>query len=73
MLAYHNDPKIKLKYVARFEAHRVADEVIQGQGWEDGKGCFVGCTLRITITTDSQSSWAGPFGWLTWQTQYLKG
>jgi hypothetical protein len=45
MLAFHNDPAIKAKYVARFEAHRKADQVIQGQGFENGRGCFVGCTL----------------------------
>lgn len=30
LLAYHNDPTIKAKYVARFAAHRSADAVIQG-------------------------------------------
>ena len=45
MQAYHNDPAIKAKYVARFAAHRAADDVIQGQGFSDGRGCFVGCTL----------------------------
>jgi hypothetical protein len=34
-----------LKYQQRFEAHRAADEVIQGTGFENGRGCFVGCTL----------------------------
>ena len=37
MLAYHNDPAVKAKYVARFAAHRAADEVVQGHpvlgGW----------------------------------------
>ena len=45
MLSYLNDPAVKAKYQARFAAHRVADEVIQGQGFENGRGCFVGCTL----------------------------
>lgn len=45
MLSYHNDPAVKAKYVARFEAHRKADEVIQGTGFDNGRGCFVGCTL----------------------------
>jgi hypothetical protein len=45
MLSYLNDPAVKAKYVARFEAHRKADEVIQGQGFKNGRGCFVGCTL----------------------------
>jgi hypothetical protein len=46
MLAYHNAPAIKAKYVARFAAHRAADEVIQGSGFDNGRGCFVGCTLN---------------------------
>ncbi len=45
MLSYHNDPAIKVKYEARFAAHRAADEVIQGTGFDNGRGCFVGCTL----------------------------
>jgi len=45
MLSYHNDPLIKEKHVRRFAAHRVADEVIQGTGFHDNHGCFVGCTL----------------------------
>ena len=45
MLAYHNDPAVKAKYTARFAAHRAADQVIQGIGFDNGRGCFVGCTL----------------------------
>ena len=46
MKTYHNDPSIKSKYIARVKAHRLADELIQGTGWENGKGCAVGCTLE---------------------------
>ena len=46
MKTYHNDPFIKSKYIARVKAHRLADELIQGTGWENGKGCAVGCTLE---------------------------
>lgn len=51
MLAFHNDPKIKEKYLLRVQAHRLADEIIKGQYWnkdEDGifRGCAVGCTLH---------------------------
>ena len=45
MLSYHNDPAVKEKFVLRFAAHRAADEVVQGQGFEENRGCFVGCTL----------------------------
>ena len=43
--ACHNDPAIKAKYLARLTAHVKADELIHGKGWENGKGCAVGCTL----------------------------
>ena len=47
MLSYHNDIKVKEKYQQRFEEHRALDAVIQGQGYGgDGRGCFVGCTLK---------------------------
>jgi hypothetical protein len=45
MLSYHNDPAVKAKYVARFAEHRRLDQVIQGLGFDNGRGCFVGCTL----------------------------
>jgi hypothetical protein len=48
MLAYHNDQAIKDKYLARVRAHRLADELVQGIGFErNGKtrGCAIGCTL----------------------------
>jgi hypothetical protein len=45
MLAYHNDPALKDKLLANLAAHAQADELIQGQYWEDGKGCAVACTL----------------------------
>jgi hypothetical protein len=45
MKTYHNDPTIKAKYIARVKAHRIADDLIQGTGWKNGKGCAVGCTL----------------------------
>lgn len=46
MLSYLNDPAVKALYVHRFAQHRAADEVIQGQGYDNGRGCFVGCTLN---------------------------
>ena len=46
MKSFHNDPKIKEKYLNRLKAHAEADELIQGEGWRDGKGCAVGCTLE---------------------------
>jgi len=44
--AFHGDPAIKAKYLARVQAHAAADRLIQGTGWEEGKGCAIGCTLE---------------------------
>jgi hypothetical protein len=46
LLSFHNSQAIKDKYVARVKAHQEADNIIQGQGWYEGKGCAVGCTLE---------------------------
>lgn len=46
MLTFHNDPQIKEKYLTRLKTHATADEIIQGTGWENGKGCAIGCTLE---------------------------
>ena len=37
---------VKEKYLSRVVAHRKADNIIQGLGWEEGRGCAVGCTLE---------------------------
>src|SRR3990167_1485971 len=44
--SFHNDPKIKKKYLNRVIAHRKADKIIKGKYWQDGKGCAVGCTIE---------------------------
>jgi hypothetical protein len=46
MRAYHNDPAVKAKYVNRLAAHRAAENLVQGEGWDGTKGCAVGCTLE---------------------------
>ena len=46
MKAFHGDPKVKEKYLARVKAHRKADQIVQRHYWEDGKGCAVGCTIH---------------------------
>jgi hypothetical protein len=47
MLAYHNDPSIKAKYLARVAEQHRQDDILQGYGyWARGKGCAVGCTLH---------------------------
>ena len=46
MQAFHNDLKIKEKYLSRVRAHALADEIVKGKYWEGGKGCAVGCTIH---------------------------
>lgn len=46
MQTFHNDQAVKDKYLARVEAHIAADNLMRGRGWEDGKGCAIGCTLE---------------------------
>ncbi len=46
LIAYHNDPAVKEKYLARVQAHAAADEIIHGMYWQHGRGCAVGCTVH---------------------------
>lgn len=62
MLSYHNDPLVKQKYVARFAEHRRLDQVIQGTGFSNGRGCFVGCTLD----NYDHSRFPVELGWPEW-------
>lgn len=34
--AFHGDPAIKRKYLDRVRAHRAADNLIRGVGWDGG-------------------------------------
>lgn len=46
MLAFHGNETIKINILNGLAVHRAADEIVQGQYWENGKGCAVGCTLE---------------------------
>jgi len=46
MLAFHGEAAVQEKYLARVRAHRLADELIHGEGWDGQRGCAVGCTLE---------------------------
>lgn len=46
MQAFHNDKKVRTKFLKRIRAHAKADEFIKGTYWEGGKGCAVGCTIH---------------------------
>lgn len=65
MRAFHSDPKIKSKYVKRVVAHRLADNLIRGAGWSEGKGCAVGCTLE-KYDHKSYETELGIPEWLAW-------
>jgi len=60
MKAFNNDPKLKEFYVNRMNEHAAADEIIQGTGWENGKGCFIGCTLHSYDHEKFESEGIGP-------------
>jgi len=47
LISFYGDPELKKKYVERAIAHRKADEIVQGQYWEDGKGCCIGCLAHV--------------------------
>ena len=55
MKAFHNDPINKEYYIIRVQAHYQADEIIQGQYWENGKGCAVGCTIHSSNHEEYES------------------
>ena len=48
MVAFHGSADLKEFYLERVKAHRLADQLTQGLGWDGrtGKGCAVGCTLN---------------------------
>ena len=46
LISFHNDEKLKQKYIARTDKHLEMDNLIQGDGWSGTKGCHVGCTLN---------------------------
>lgn len=52
LLAYHGKPEIKDFYKSRMDKHIKMDELIKGTYFEEGKGCFVGCTLHSSNHDD---------------------
>lgn len=46
MLTFHGKQELKDQRIAQVRSHRLADQLIHGQYWEDGKGCAVGCTVH---------------------------
>jgi len=58
LISFHGKQEIKDKYVARVKAHSMADEIVQGKYWENGKGCAVGCTVH----SDNHSAYVDELG-----------
>jgi hypothetical protein len=46
MISFHGAQEIKDKFINQLEGHYVADEIIKGIYWGDGKGCAIGCTIH---------------------------
>jgi hypothetical protein len=46
MNAYFGKQEMKDLKLAQVRAHRMADQIIKGKYWENGKGCAVGCTVH---------------------------
>ena len=47
LISFHGKQEIKDKYIERLKNHMLADEIIQGIGFnkQSNKGCAIGCTL----------------------------
>ena len=46
LLSFHNNPAIKQQTLHRLKIHLSLDEIIKGTGYDNGRGCAVGCTLN---------------------------
>jgi hypothetical protein len=46
MVTYHGRQELKDQRIAQVRAHRLADQLVHGVYWENGKGCAVGCTIH---------------------------
>ena len=46
IIAYHGKKEVKEFYIDRVKKHRIADELVKGFYWQDGKGCGIGCTVE---------------------------
>ena len=70
MKAYHNKQSIKTKYVKRIHCHKIADELIHGTYWENGKGCAIGCILHSNCHNKFETELGLP-EWLAYLVDYL--
>ena len=55
MLTFHGSQELKDQRIAQVRAHRLADQIVHGVYWENGKGCAVGCTIHSGNHIDYES------------------
>jgi hypothetical protein len=60
LIAFHSKPAEKAKILKQLRTHAKADEIIQGQYWENGRGCAVGCTLHGSNHADYEPKFGIP-------------
>jgi hypothetical protein len=58
LTSFHGEQKIKDGHIARLQMHSDADEIIQGNYWQNGKGCDTGCSFH----SSDHSQWAKQLG-----------
>jgi len=46
MLTYHGCHELKGRVLEEIKQHQLADAIVQGTYWRDGKGCAVGCLTQ---------------------------
>jgi hypothetical protein len=46
LISFHGKQEVKNFYVNRVKGHFLADEIVKGYYWENGKGCGIGCTIH---------------------------
>jgi hypothetical protein len=46
MISFHGKKEIKDLYIGRVLSHELADVIVKGRYWQNGKGCAVGCTIH---------------------------
>jgi len=65
-LSFLGDASLKTKMLERLHAHALADEIVKGGYWEDGKGCAVGCILHKTPDEDVHAAFESELGIPEW-------
>jgi len=67
LLAFHGDPAIKAKYVARLQMHHAQDQIVQGFYAEGDpeKAEFRGCAIGCVLHSDNHSAYPDEIGYPT--------